>query len=136
METDRNLLFDKQFRTEGANFYKFRERSERISVIAYFLVFFGALLRLIPHVPNFAPIAAIALFGGVYLSRKNALWVPLLAMVLSDFFIGFDSLESRLTVYGSFVLIGLVGLVVRKKKNIATILGGTLAGSILFYLIT
>ena len=105
--------------------------------MAYFFILFGAILRVIPHPANFAPIAAIALFGGTYVQNKKlALALPLLAMIISDFFIGFDSLQSRLSVYGSFLLIGLIGLAIRNRKNVATVLSGTILGSILFFLIT
>ncbi len=105
-------------------------------MLAYFFILFGALLRVIPHAANFAPIGAVALFGGVYLKKRYALIVPIVAMVISDIFIGFDSLQSRLMVYGSFMLIGLLGLAIRNHKNIFTVVGGTLAGSTLFFLIT
>ena len=104
--------------------------------MAYILILLGAVLRVIPHPANFAPIAAIALFGGTYLDRKQALVLPLLAMIISDFFIGFDSWQTRLIVYGSFMIIGLIGLGIRNHKNVWTVLGGTLLGSILFFLIT
>ncbi|OGE81717.1 MAG: hypothetical protein A3E98_01950 [Candidatus Doudnabacteria bacterium RIFCSPHIGHO2_12_FULL_48_11] len=104
--------------------------------MAYLLVLIGALLRVLPHPANFAPIGAVALFGGVYLPKKFALALPIAAMVVSDFFIGFDSWQSRVTVYGSFLLIGLIGLWVRQRKNLATVIGGSLVGSVIFYLIT
>lgn len=103
---------------------------------AVLLVMLGAAMRLLPHAANFTPLAAIALFGGVYLKRRDALLLPLAALVISDIVLGFDSLESRLTVYGSFLLIGLIGLAVRKHKNVATVIGGSLAGSVIFYLVT
>jgi hypothetical protein len=105
-------------------------------MLALLLVIMGAVMRLLPHLANFTPIAAIALFGGVYLKRSYALFLPLTAVVISDFAIGFDSLESRLTVYGSFLLIGLIGLAIRKRKNLATVAVGTVSGSVVFYLIT
>ncbi|MEO8065415.1 MAG: DUF6580 family putative transport protein [Candidatus Doudnabacteria bacterium] len=105
-------------------------------MLAYFFILFGALLRVMPHAANFTPIGAVALFGGVYLNKRYALIVPLAAMFLSDIFIGFDSLQSRLLIYGSFVLIGLLGLMIRNHKNIFTVVGASLGGSILFYLIT
>lgn len=107
----------------------------RIAMV-YFLIFAAAILRFLPHPANFAPIAAIALFGGAYLNKKFALIVPIAAMIASDYFIGFDSLESRLTVYGCFVLSGFIGLWVRKHKSFETVVGGTLLSSALFYLIT
>lgn len=105
-------------------------------MLAVLLVLLGVVMRLVPHAANFAPISAIALFGGVYLSRKYALALPIAALVISDLVIGFDSLQSRLTVYGSFLLVGLIGLVVRKNKNALSIAGGALSGSIVFFLIT
>jgi hypothetical protein len=105
-------------------------------MLSYFIIFFGALLRVIPHPANFVPIAALALFGGVHLNKKQALILPILAMVVSDIFIGFDSIASRLSVYGCFLIVGLIGLWVRKHKNVATIVGGSVLGSVLFYLVT
>jgi len=105
-------------------------------MLAYFLIFLGAALRVIPHPANFAPIAAIGLFGGVYLSRTQAIVLPLVAMLVSDFFIGFDSLQTRLVVYGSILLSSLIGIWVRKHKNLFTVAGGSVLGSTLFFLIT
>lgn len=105
-------------------------------MLAVLLVLLGVVMRLVPHAANFAPISAIALFGGVYLSRKYALLLPMAALVISDAVIGFDSIESRLTVYGSFLLVGLIGLLVRKNKNFLSIAAGAISGSIIFYLIT
>lgn len=105
-------------------------------MLAILLIVLGVAMRLLPHVANFTPIAAIALFGGVYLKRNHALFLPLLALVISDIALGFDSIQSRLTVYGSFLLIGLIGLAIRKRKNVATVITGSIGGSVLFYLIT
>lgn len=104
--------------------------------MTYFLILAAALLRILPHAPNFAPITAMALFGGTYLNKKAALLVPLAAMIVSDIFIGFDSLQSRLSVYGSFLIIGCIGLWLRRHKSLASVIGSTLASSIIFYLIT
>lgn len=105
-------------------------------MLAYFFILFGAVLRVIPHPANFAPIGAVALFGGVYLNKRYALILPIAAMFISDIFIGFDSWQSRFIVYGSFLLIGILGLAIRNHKNIFSVIGGSLLGSTLFYLIT
>ena len=34
------------------------------------LIFIAAFVRIIPHPPNFAPVAAMALFGGAYFSKR------------------------------------------------------------------
>ncbi|MBI3335242.1 MAG: hypothetical protein HY001_01975 [Candidatus Portnoybacteria bacterium] len=105
-------------------------------IVPLILIIFGFSARLLPHPPNFAPIGALALFGGIYLPRRLALVIPLGAMILSDLIIGFYSLPIMLSVYGSFALMNLIGLWVRGRKRFSTVLGGTLCGSTLFFLIT
>jgi hypothetical protein len=34
------------------------------------VILVAAITRVFPHIPNFTPIAAMALFGGVYYSNK------------------------------------------------------------------
>jgi len=120
--------------------------------MAYFLIILGAVIRIvshfsnqapfdaiakfIPHMPNFAPIAAIALFGAVYLNKKYALIIPIAAMLFADYFIGFYNGWLLASVYGSFILIGLIGLWLRNNKTVANIIGASLTGSVLFFLIT
>jgi len=99
-------------------------------------VLVAAILRLVPHAPNFAPIGAMALFGGAYLGRKSAIALPLLAMFFSDVFIGFDSVSSRLTVYGSFAAIGLVGMWLRNHRSFQNVVLAALGSSLLFFVIT
>jgi hypothetical protein len=101
---------------------------------AILLIAVAAFSRMLPHPSNFTPIAAIALFGGVYLDKRFAFVVPILAMLASDYFIGFYG--GMYWVYGSFVLIGLIGLWLRNHKKPLLILGGTLASSILFFVVT
>lgn len=96
----------------------------------------AAGMRLVPHLPNFAPITAMALFGGAYLPKRWAIILPLAAMVLSDFFIGFESLEGRLVVYGSFVIVGFIGMWLKSHRSLGSLIGASLGSSLLFYLIT
>ena len=64
----------------------------RVAVITG-VVFVAALLRIVPHPINFAPIGALALFGGAYFSSKcAAVAVPLLSLVAGDIFTGFHPL--------------------------------------------
>lgn len=102
--------------------------------LALVLICFGVALRFLPHPANVAPIAAIALFSGVYLPRRLGLVVPLAAMIVSDTFIGFHSLI--LFTWGSFLLTTAIGWWVQSRKNAVSIVLGSLAGSILFYAIT
>lgn len=98
------------------------------------VIFLAGLLRLLPHPANVAPIGAMALFGGVYLRKKYAIILPLGAMLVSDIFLGLHSTMGF--VYGSFILIGVVGMWLRKRKKLATVLGASLFSSLLFFLIT
>jgi hypothetical protein len=98
------------------------------------IIFIAVILRLIPHPPNMAPIAAMALFGGAYLNKKYALIMPIIAMIISDYFLGFHNLI--LFVYGSFFLIGVVGLILRNKINPKNIFFASIFSSIAFFLIT
>jgi len=95
----------------------------------------GAMMRLIPHWPNFTPIAAIALFGGTFLKRKDlAFLVPVAAMLLSDLIIGFHS--TMLPVYLSFIAIVGMGLVLKRRLTVVNTISASLAASIIFYLVT
>jgi len=103
-------------------------------VFAFSLILLAALSRLLPHAPNVAPITALALFSGVYLETKYAFTVPLAAMFISDLFLGFYS--GMEWVYGSFLCIGFIGLWLRNHRGTGTTLGASVAGSILFFVVT
>lgn len=103
-------------------------------IFTFSLILIAALTRLLPHPPNVVPITALALFSGVYLDRKHAFIIPIAAMLISDFFIGFHT--EIFWVYASFFAIGGIGLWLRKHKGITTTIGASVAGSILFFIIT
>lgn len=105
-------------------------------ILALIFVIVGVSLRLLPHPPNFAPIAAIALFGGVYLPRRIALILPLAAMLISDIFIGFYNIGLMAFVYGSFLICAVLGLWLKKHKKWQTVLGSSILGAVIFYLST
>lgn len=98
-------------------------------------VFLAALARFIPHPPNFAPIAALALFGGRYFSdKKFAFLIPITAMLITDSVLGFHYLMPA--VYLSFSLIVLVGIFLRKWNKTSGIVAGSVVASTLFFIIT
>lgn len=95
----------------------------------------GVMMRLIPHWPNFTPIAAIALFGGTFVKRKDlAFLIPVAAMLLSDLVIGFHS--TMLPVYLSFIAIVAIGLVLQQRITVVNTISASLSASVLFYLVT
>ena len=103
-------------------------------IFSFSLIAFAVLSRLLPHPPNVAPITALALFGGVYLDKKQSFIIPLAAMVISDYFIGFHS--AIVWVYVSFLAIGAMGLWLKNNQNVGATVGATVAGSILFFIVT
>lgn len=92
--------------------------------------------RFIPHVPNFSPLASVMLFTGVYGQSKKYIILPLIALLISDLFLGFYKLEIMLAVYGSLTLAGLIGFWLKKHKNILNTSSSTLASALLFFLIS
>jgi Family of unknown function (DUF6580) len=99
------------------------------------MIFIAAFVRLIPHPPNFAPIAAIALFGGAYFNKKWAAFLlPLTAMFVTDLILGFHA--TMWAVYLSFVLIVGIGMFAIKQKKISNIFLASVSSSVLFFIIT
>jgi hypothetical protein len=100
-------------------------------------------MRLLPHPPNVTPIAAMALFGGVYFAyRKIAFLVPLAVMYLSDLALGFFVYDFGWFhwlmpfVYASFAVTVCLGLLIRRRLNLLTVSGAALTSSVLFFIVT
>ena len=97
-------------------------------IIAFVLM--AVLIRLLPHPPNFTPIAAVALFGSTTFTNKwFGLLLPIIAMARSDLYLGFYSIS--IWVYSSFFLISLLGLYWKKIK-----VHSVLTSSLIFFIIT
>lgn len=98
------------------------------------LIAAAAFTRLMPHLPNFTAVGAMALFGGAYFTNKKlAFVVPLTAMFLTDLILGYHS--TIIEVYISFALIVVIGMMI-KRKNVRSIAAASLAAAVLFFLIT
>ena len=114
------------------------------------MILAAAMSRLIPHPPNFAPIEAMALFGGAYFaSRRLAFAVPLLAMLASDLVLGASRggtyldyfttahyLPGMLANYACIALTVAMAFGLRGRVNGARVLGYSLAGSVLFFVVS
>tara|TARA_B110000259_G_scaffold15386_1_gene16178 strand:+ start:860 stop:1357 length:498 start_codon:yes stop_codon:yes gene_type:complete len=106
-----------------------KEKNKKILFITLFIIV-AALMRLIPHPPNFVPITAIAIFAGVKFNNiKIAYTIPISIMLISDLFIGFYSIS--LFVYLAFILIITYNSFIKKYslKNI-------ILSSVMFFVIT
>ena len=91
--------------------------------------------------PNFSPLAAIALCGAIYLPRRIAFALPLAVLLVSDLVLNAHygaSLFSAELLSRYFVLAGVaaLGLAIRNNPGIVKVLLASFAGSIAFYLIT
>ena len=103
--------------------------------LSFVIVVLSAIfMRLIPHIPNVSPIAALALFSGAFIPSWGALILPIAALVISDFFLGFHATVPF--VYGSFIFIIILGYVLRGKISPLFVGAGSLIGSVLFFIIT
>jgi predicted small integral membrane protein len=106
----------------------------RFTVLAG-IILAAAASRLIPHPPNFTPVAALALFGGAsFASKRVALLVPLAAMFLSDLVLGLSLITP--VVYGSFALIVGLGLWLRRRKSFSRVAFAAIASALLFFVLT
>lgn len=106
------------------------------TAIVVVLLLIGISLRLLPHPPNFVPVTAIALFAGVYLSKRIAFILPIAVMLISDVFIGYYQISLMVAVYGSFLLSVTLGFWLKKRKKWHNILTGSLLASFLFFILT
>ena len=105
------------------------------------LIVIAAASRLLPHLPNFSPIAAIALFGGAcFNNKKLAYFIPLLIMILSDVALeainGIGFHNTMIYVYVGFILTTSIGVAASNKINLKSITAASLLSSILFFVIT
>lgn len=119
------------------------EKKTGFQPLAFTLTVLAALLRLVPHPPNFAPIGSVALFGGAKLRGWQAYLVPLLAMLITD------PIRSRMeggypaygwftvVAYSSFMISVVLGRVfLQGSPSVKRIASIAFLGSLQFYLIT
>lgn len=124
------------------------QKPVRYSQLVALMIVTAAFSRIIPHMPNFSPLGAIALFGAAYFPKKwQAFFVPLTATWLSDLFIN-NVLYARYYPsftwfydgwywqYGSYALITLAGFFIFKKINAPRVLLGAVSSSALFFLLS
>jgi hypothetical protein len=106
------------------------------AVIACLLVLMAVGARLLPHPANFAPVMAVALFGGAVLPRRLAVTVPVAAMLLSDLIIGFYDYRVMVVVWGCYAVIALAGSRWLHRSSIVRGALLTISASLFFFLVT
>ena len=120
-------------------------------LVAVMLIAAAAIYRILPHPPNVAPITAIALFGGAYISRKYLVFlIPFVALFISDMVLNNTILRSwypdvegvvwwSTYMTGTFIAFGLIilfGLFFLKKVSTLRVVSVSLLSSFSFFLIT
>ncbi len=96
------------------------------------MILFAAVIRIVPHPWNFAPVGAMALFSGAVIrNRVVAFLFPLAALAAADLFIGFHVLVP--VVYASFLVSVGIGLWLRENRTIARLGGAVLVGAVQFF---
>lgn len=105
-------------------------------IIAVLIILAAAGSRLVKHPYNFTPIVAMSIFAGCYLKRRWAVVLPLGAMLVSDYFIGFYDWQVMASVYLSIGLAFVIGWLLSKKLKWYNVIGASLASSITFFIIT
>ena len=109
--------------------------------------------RLLPHMPNFAPVTATALFCGAYMSKRQSLVGLAVIMLASDYLLlyikpfggtSFDHLyapwqlyHSDLPfIYASFGVSAMVGWWVKSRRSSGYVVAAALFCSVQFFLIS
>ena len=107
------------------------------SFLIHILIIFAIFTRLIPHPENFTSIGAVGLFAGAYLSSRLFLFVPFLALVISDAVIGFYDPIVMLFVYFGFACSVVIGrIILFQHINIIRLGGSALISAIAFFILS
>lgn len=80
--------------------------NRRQYLVALGLLAFGIGLRVLPHPANFAPLTAVAIFGGAKLPKRYAVAVAVTAAVVTDFVFGFYNIVP--IVWGCYAVMALM----------------------------
>ena len=113
------------------------------------IILLAAFTRIMPHPPNFSPIAAIGLFGAAHFAKKwHAFFIPLLGIWLSDLVINnFFYRNSDASIvwfyngfywqYISYIIIIFTGLFIfNKGVSLSKTFGGIIGSSGIFFLVS
>jgi hypothetical protein len=99
------------------------------------MILFAAMVRMVPHPWNFAPVGAMALFSGALVrNRVMAFLLPLLALAAGDAFIAFYKLIP--VVYASFLISVAIGFWLRENRTVLRLGGAVFVGAVQFFVVT
>ena len=102
-------------------------------------------IRTIFDIPNFNPIGAIALMGGIlFHKRTTAFLITIGALFLGDIILGLSSptymdymfSTTFMFVYISFALMILIGTALKNRASVISVTIGSILSAIMFFLVT
>ncbi|MES2205137.1 MAG: DUF6580 family putative transport protein [Pseudomonadota bacterium] len=105
-------------------------------MLPFFIISFGILTRLIPHLPNFSPEIIFALYLGMKNTPLRASAFIILMAVISDLLLGFGIGSWALLTYSALLITGGVGFWIRKKGFSATFMGTSCAVTLGYWIWT
>ena len=113
------------------------------------IILLAAFTRIMPHPPNFSPMAAIGLFGAAHFAKKwQAFFIPLIGIWVSDLVINnyvYSSSSSNFVwfysgfywQYISYILIIFAGLFIFNRGiSLTKMFGGMISSSGIFFLVS
>ena len=113
------------------------------------IILLAAFTRIMPHPPNFSPMAAIGLFGAAHFAKKwQAFFIPLIGIWVSDLVINnyvYSSSSSNFVwfysgfywQYISYILIIFTGLFIFNRGiSLTKTAGGMISSSGIFFLVS
>lgn len=127
-------------------------KTQAAAIIAV-LVTVAVAGRLVPHMPNFAPVTAAALFCGAYMTRRQSFFALAAILLISDymllyikpfggtsfahFYAPWELYHTTLPyVYGSFAISAAIGWWVKSRNASGYVVLAALFCSVQFFLIT
>lgn len=113
-----------------------RALSTDLPIVA-FLVGLDVAARILPHAPNFTPVAATALFAASVLRiRTLALLVPVVGLLLGDAVLGFYDWPVMTAVYGTLAVPACAACLSSRLRRPLLIAPVLLSSSLTFFVVT
>jgi hypothetical protein len=112
------------------------------TMLLYLYVLAAVIMRLLPHPWNMTPVGAMFRFSGATFRRKwDSLLIPLAALLVSDYAVIHVLYAGRYGWFSpyswaGFLLVGIIGWALRDRITYATVATGSLAGSVVFFVIS
>ena len=109
-------------------------------MLAYIFIVLAVAVRFMPHPWHFTPVAASLLFFGAYGSRRQ-LWFPVVLLAASDVFLNkfiysYPLSWDLLVTWAWYAAVLVLGSGLRRHLKPLWIMGGALASSVSFFLLS